>query len=84
MKDSSFSFEKGEHCIDCDIPKLPLTEGSYKIGLWASVDSECADYVYYTIPMTVVNDDFFNTGRVIPSHLAGKVVLCDHFWRLNK
>lgn len=84
MRDCVFHFDKGEHFIDCDIPKLPLTGGQYKIGLWATVDGLCADHIYYTIPLNVTNDDFFGTGREISANLKGRVVLCDHFWRLNK
>jgi len=84
MTNNVFTFDRGKHYVDCNIPKLPLTGGSYKIGLWASVDRITADYVYYAIPLNVINDDFFNTGREIAAHLSGRVALCDHNWNSDK
>ena len=79
----NFPLSKGVHHIYCDIDKLPLTVGSYRIGLWASVQKECADYLDNTIQLSVEDDDFFNNGRSIASHLAGKIVLCDHKWSID-
>lgn len=79
----NFSLSQGVHYIYCDIYKLPLTVGSYRLGLWASVQKECADYLDNTIQLSVEDDDFFNNGRSIASHLAGKIVLCDHKWSID-
>ena len=84
MKNKCFTFEKGKHFVNCDIPKFPLSGGTYKIGLWADVNRACADHIYYTIPLNVINDDFFNTGREIAAHLSGRVALCDHNWSADK
>ena len=84
MTAAPFNLESGEHYIDCDIDRLPLTGGNYKLGLWAESMGACADHIYYTIALDVDDDDFYGTGRLISSNLRGKVVLCDHSWTLRK
>ena len=77
---NNFSLDDKNHFAYLDIEKLPLTVGSYRIGLWADVQKECSDYLDNTIGMEVEDDDFFNNGRSISQHLCGKVILCDHKW----
>ena len=79
MNNFSLSGDKN-HFAYLDIEKLPLTVGNYRIGLWADVQKECADYLDNTIGMEVEDDDFFNNGRNISQHLCGKVILCNHQW----
>ena len=71
---------KGCQHIDLIIPKFPLTQGLYKIGLWGESDGECADFINNTIHFNVTDDDYFGKGRTVNSHLKGKIVLCDHEW----
>lgn len=77
---NNFSLSSSKHYAYCEIERLPLTAGNYRIGLWADVQNECADYLDSTILMEVADDDFFNNGRSIKKHLCGKIVLCDHRW----
>ena len=84
MTKDPFYFSQGNHHIDCIIPKLPLTGGSYKLGLWSDANGTCADHIYYSIKLDVDNDDFFGTGRSISSHLSGRVALCEHSWSVGK
>ena len=81
----NFSLTKGIHYLSLYIPKLPLTGGRYRLGLWCSaknllVKTDCADYIDNVIKLDVEEDDFFTNGKRIASHLSGKVVLCDHRW----
>jgi lipopolysaccharide transport system ATP-binding protein len=83
-----FCLSPGEHYADLDIPKLPLTAGSYRLGLWVKaknpyVNIECGDYVVNVIKFNVEEDDYFNKGKRIGSHLLGKVVLCEHSWAIK-
>jgi hypothetical protein len=82
MNNFSLSEDKN-HFAYLDIEKLPLTVGTYRIGLWADVQKECADYLDNTIAMEVEDDDFFNNGRSISPHLCGKVILCNHKWNIE-
>ena len=81
----NFSLTEGFHYINLDIPKLPLTGGAYRLGLWCSAKNllaktDCADYIDNVIKLNVEPDDFFANGKQIAHHLSGKVVLCDHNW----
>ena len=78
-----FSLAKGQHKAFCKIERLPLTAGSYWISLWADVKKECSDYIESKIRLDVEEDDFFNMGRTIAPHLLGRVVLCDHSWKID-
>ena len=49
----NFSLSKGKHYLDCEITRLPLTEGSYRIGIWLAVRNECADYIDNIIKLDV-------------------------------
>lgn len=81
----NFPLKEGEHYLNLDIPKLPLSGGNYRLGLWCSAKNllsktDCADYLDNVIKLNVKQDDFFNNGKQIPPHLSGKVVLCEHRW----
>ena len=76
----NFNISKGNHYAYCDIEKLPLTCGLYKIGLWISSQNECIDYIDNTIKFEVEDDLFFENGRNITQQLYGKVVLYEHQW----
>ena len=75
------SLEKGYHELDCEIERLPLTGGSYKLSLWAATENGRADFLESAIRMDVQDDDFYQTGRIMNApHLHGKIVLCDYHW----
>ncbi len=78
-----FNLKQGEQYVNCDIPRLPLTVGSYKIGLWAGIKKVAADYVASVIPLDVQDDDFFRRGRNLSPLTNGRVVLCDYDWNQN-
>jgi len=77
---NALNLSKGVHYLCCDIPRLPLTEGEYLLGLWAEIDMQCADYIDNLVSIQVEVDDFFGTGRLTTGALNGKIVLCDHNW----
>ncbi len=66
--------------IDIDIPKLPLTEGSYHIGFSCAADKEVVDFIDAVIRLDVEPGDFFGTGRVGFSTHNGRLVLCNYNW----
>lgn len=85
---NSFSLSKGEHWFNLDIQKLPLTRGTYRLGLWCATkrfDSkvDCADYINNVVKLNVEEDDFFSNGKRPALHLTGKIVLCDHKWEIE-
>ena len=85
---NSFSLSRGEHWLNLDIHKLPLTKGSYRLGLWCAtkrLDSKngCADYINNVVKLNVEEDDFFSNGTRPALHLTGKIVLYDHQWEIE-
>lgn len=83
-----FKITKGEHYAYLDIPKLPLTAGDYRVGIYCKASNiltteECADYIDNVIRLKVEQDDFFANGKDIATHLMGKVVLCEYNWTIE-
>ncbi len=79
-----FRMEKGVQYIYCDIPRLPLTMGYYKIGLWAGVHKIKADQIDSLISLEVQDGDFFKKGRNTTPGANGRVVLCDYGWKIGE
>jgi lipopolysaccharide transport system ATP-binding protein len=65
--------------IICEIPRLPLTPGDYRIDVTLVTDDRCVDYVEAACRLRVVDFDYYGTGR-IPS--LGFFVN-DQRWRLG-
>lgn len=83
-----FPLSIGKHYAIIDIPKLPLTSGVYRIGLWCEAQSysssmACADFIDNIISMSVEEDDFYNKGKQISPQLSGKIVLCDYNYTID-
>ena len=74
----------GTYCVNCDIDRLPLTGGNYKLSLWAANENGCADFLEMMVPLDVIDDDFFKTGRIMTApHIRGRVVLSDYSWEIS-
>lgn len=84
MSIENFNLKEGIYEAYCNIEKLPLTEGNYKLSLWIASNNQCADYLDNTINMTVEDDDYYGKGKTFGAHLKGKIVLCDYKWTLNQ
>jgi lipopolysaccharide transport system ATP-binding protein len=81
VTEGDLCLSKGSHLLNCDIERLPLTGGVYKLSLWASEDDVKADFLEAAVRMEVIDDDYFHTGRTMKgSHLRGKIVLGDYRW----
>ena len=78
-----FNITKEKQYVDCVIPRLPLTGGRYKLALSADSNGQMSDFINGDLKFEVADDDYYNQGRSIPSHLRGKIVLCNHFWNIN-
>jgi hypothetical protein len=76
-------FDRGFHQAELIIPKLPLTQGLYGVGMWGGDTRECSDHIEIAMHVQVEDDDFFGHGRMVGDHLKGKVVLCDHKWTIS-
>ena len=83
LTQDTFKFAKGVHEAVLEIPRLPLTQGDYGIGLWGGQERGSFDYIEGVMKFHVVDDDYFGFGRMVGSHLQGKVQLCDHSWKVS-
>ena len=80
MQFESLDLKGGLHFISCDIPKLPVVQGKYRISIHLDADGECSDWLDKTIAVNIEEDQFFRKGWTLPNHLLGHVVLCEHNW----
>jgi lipopolysaccharide transport system ATP-binding protein len=68
--------------VTCTIPKLPLAPGEYVVGGWLKVNEEIADWVETMGRLTVVEGDFYNTGRM--NSAANGPFLVEHNWSIKE
>ncbi len=84
MSTPAFNVAEGTHYFDCDIPKLPLTGGSYRVSLWCGINGVGTDHLENKIKLDVIDDDYFQYGREISANLKGKVVFDEHVWHKSE
>jgi Wzt C-terminal domain len=69
----------GVQRLVCDIPRLSLTPGDYRVDIGLVVEDRCIDYVEAACRLRIVDFDYYGTGR-IPS--LGFFVNDQH-WRVG-
>jgi lipopolysaccharide transport system ATP-binding protein len=67
--------------IKCEIPRLPLSGGRYKVGLFLEIDGVIEDWLQEYVTIDVADANFFGTSRNIPRGWEGKTVLVENKWR---
>jgi lipopolysaccharide transport system ATP-binding protein len=67
----------------CVIPRLPLSQGQYRISLFLEVNREVEDWLNSAITLQVVDGDFFGSGRQYPHGWQGRCVLVPHSWEVG-
>lgn len=65
--------------LQCTIRDLPLSPGTYRITIWASLGGQVSDHVQHAAEFTVAPADFFGTGR-LPDHPKFGPFLVRHRW----
>ena len=75
---------KGEGSIDFLLPELPLSGGNYYLMSYVESEQDVQDWVHNAAIMTVVDGDFYGTGKTYPPGWQGKSVLVKHSWRQNE
>jgi lipopolysaccharide transport system ATP-binding protein len=74
----------GRGCIDFRVPVWPLSGGSYQLTTFVASDGVAEDWVVDAATITVVDGDFFGTGRLYPDGWQGKSVLVKHSWQMHR
>jgi len=67
--------------ISCRIPRLPLRSGSYTFTIWCTVNENLEDSVSEAGMVSVVEGDFFGTGKY-PSRDTGDFLVA-HEWSVD-
>ena len=75
---------EGESSIDITVPELPLTGGTYDLTTFIQSGPDTQDWVDRAAEMSVIDGDFYGTGRNYPPDWRGTTVLVRHSWRLQK
>ncbi|WP_099240144.1 ABC transporter ATP-binding protein [Synechococcus sp. BDU 130192] len=70
--------KKNHKIIKCIIPKLPLTEGIYKFSLFSSIKGEITDWLQEAGEITVLQGDFYGTGKLPPK--KEQRFLVEYYW----
>jgi lipopolysaccharide transport system ATP-binding protein len=75
---------KGRGSLDFLVPELPLSEGNYLLHVYLESNGEMQDWVMDAAVMSVVDGDYYGTGRNYPSPLwRGATVLVKYQWKLG-
>jgi lipopolysaccharide transport system ATP-binding protein len=65
-----------------EIPRLPLRAGGYAVNVWCEVNGDLADWVQDAGRFTVVDGDYYRTGKTVPTNYGHVVV--DHAFHLEE
>jgi lipopolysaccharide transport system ATP-binding protein len=70
----------GEGYIDFRVPEWPLSGGEYYVMSYVESDREVQDWVHHAAMVSVVDGDFYGTGKSYPPNWRGKSVLIRYDW----
>ena len=73
----------GRRTVEISVPRLPLTAGQYRIGLYAASDGVDSDALSNALVFRVEDGDYFGSGKSLSNSLVGKIVFCEHEWRVS-
>jgi lipopolysaccharide transport system ATP-binding protein len=66
----------------CTIPRFPVTAGDYALSLYVESNREVEDLIQSSARISVIDGDFFGTGRQTPKGWEGKCVMVPHSWSI--
>ena len=72
---------KDKGFVDCVFPELPLSKGEYYLNSFVEAGKNIQDWVEGASTLSVVDGDFYGTGRNYPPGWEGQTVLVKHHWR---
>ena len=79
VSDQPFEIDQNGY-IDFLVPNLPLSNGVYHLNPFIESNKEIQDWVQSGAKLQVEDGNFYGTGRVYPTGLAGKSVLVPFSW----
>lgn len=70
--------------LDCLFPRLPLSQSEYTLNVFLECGSDIQDWVESASKLTVIDGDYYGTGKNYPPGWAGEAVLVDYSWDWKK
>jgi lipopolysaccharide transport system ATP-binding protein len=70
----------GEGYLDCVIEELPLSKGEYYLNAFVESNKVIQDWVEAAAKLSVIDGDYYGTGKNYPPGWEGKTVLVKHRW----
>lgn len=70
----------GDGWVDIHVPAWPLLGGNYQLNIYVEGDGEMQDRVKSAYSMSVIDGDFFGTGRTNHEGWRDSYVLIPHSW----
>ena len=67
--------------LDFIVPDLPLSVGEYYLISWLESNGIVQDSIIGAAQLSVIDGDFYGTGRNYPAAWEGRCVLVKHHWR---
>ncbi len=71
----------GDGFVDCIIPGLPLSRGEYYLNSFIEANKTIQDWVEGAAVLSVIDGDFYGTGRNYPPGWEGQTILVKHHWK---
>jgi len=56
------------------VQRIPLAPGDYNCNLYLEINNEVSDWLFDALPFTIIEKDYYNSGRNIPSN-QGNILL---------
>jgi homopolymeric O-antigen transport system ATP-binding protein len=74
----------GQGCVDFIVPNWPLSGGSYHMNAFVASEGVIQDWVLDAMKISVIDGDFFGTGKLYHDGWQGESVLVKHTWRMHQ
>ena len=71
---------RGSDYVDLVVPELPLSASEYDLSSYIQAGGEVQDWLLGAASMSVVDGDFYGTGRNYRPGWRGRTVLVKHWW----
>jgi lipopolysaccharide transport system ATP-binding protein len=74
----------GSGCIDFIVPNWPLSGGSYHMNAFVASEGVVQDWVLDAMKLSVIDGDFFGSGKLYHEGWQGESVLVKHTWEMHQ
>ena len=75
---------RGEGHVDFIVPQLPLTGGAYFFQSYIESNGHAQDWVKNVAPLSVLDGDYYGTGKLCPPGWEANGVLIPYRWECSK